>query len=48
MNFLTDDEANARIRAAYAPAIYDRLRRIKTDYDPDNLFRGNLNIPPAK
>ena len=46
LNFLTEEEGEGRIRAAYDPATYDRLRRIKTVYDPDNLFRGNLNIPP--
>jgi FAD/FMN-containing dehydrogenase len=46
VNFLTADEAEARLRAAYGSALYDRLRRIKTTYDPENLLRGNLNIPP--
>ena len=26
---------------------YDRLVEVKTDYDPENLFRGNQNIQPA-
>ena len=46
VNFLTDEEGDARLRAAYGPARYEKLRRIKTRYDPGNLFRGNLNIPP--
>jgi FAD/FMN-containing dehydrogenase len=34
------------LRDAYG-ANYDRLAAIKAKYDPDNLFRMNLNIPPA-
>jgi FAD/FMN-containing dehydrogenase len=26
---------------------YERLRRVKAEYDPDNLFRVNRNIPPS-
>ncbi|HWT29448.1 MAG TPA: FAD-binding oxidoreductase [Propylenella sp.] len=47
VNFLTADEAETRLRTLYANPLYDRLRRIKTSYDPQNLFRGNLNIPPV-
>ncbi|WP_454765330.1 FAD-binding oxidoreductase [Cupriavidus campinensis] len=45
VNFLTEDET-ARLGAAYGPN-YDRLARIKRQYDPDNLFRTNQNIAPA-
>ena len=41
------DEGEARVRAAYPGATWDRLAAIKADYDPDNLFRLNQNIPPA-
>jgi FAD/FMN-containing dehydrogenase len=41
------DEDEATIRSAYPGATWDRLRQIKRDYDPDNLFRLNHNIPPA-
>ena len=46
MNFL-GNEGNARIRAAYGDAKYERLRRLKRRFDPENLFRLNQNIPPA-
>lgn len=34
-------------RAAYPGATWDRLAALKRTYDPGNLFRGNLNVPPA-
>lgn len=46
VNFV-GDEGEARTRAAYPGATWDRLRRIKAQYDPSNLFRLNQNIPPA-
>ena len=46
VNFLTRDEDEARLRAAYGPAIYERLVEVKTRHDPDNLFRSNQNIRP--
>jgi FAD/FMN-containing dehydrogenase len=47
VNFLAD-EGSARVRAAYPGATWDRLRAIKTQYDPTNLFRLNQNIPPSQ
>ena len=40
------DEGQERVRASYRDN-YDRLARIKADYDPGNLFRVNQNIEPA-
>jgi FAD/FMN-containing dehydrogenase len=46
VNFMHNDEGEARVRAAYG-ARYERLSRIKARYDPDNVFRSNQNIQPA-
>ena len=45
VNMLAEDEA-PRVPCAYG-ANLERLVRIKRDWDPDNLFRGNHNIDPA-
>jgi FAD/FMN-containing dehydrogenase len=34
-------------RAAYPEPVWQRLRQVKKQYDPGNLFRLNTNIPPA-
>lgn len=46
VNFLSDEGAE-RVRAAYPGATWDRLAQVKAEYDPDNLFRRNQNVPPA-
>ena len=46
INFMSDDEADDRVAAAYGPN-YQRLQTIKKKYDPQNLFRVNQNIKPA-
>jgi FAD/FMN-containing dehydrogenase len=45
VNFLTEDESE-RIETSYG-ANYSRLQAIKRRFDPENLFRMNLNIEPA-
>ncbi len=46
VNFMPADEAQRVRKGAYGPN-YERLAQIKTQYDPQNLFRLNQNIPPA-
>lgn len=45
INFMAED-ADVDLDSTYG-AKYQKLRRIKRQYDPDNLFRHNQNIPPA-
>ena len=47
VNFLTADEGEERIKAAYGEEKYNRLAQLKRKYDPTNLFRVNQNIQPA-
>ena len=47
VNFLTEEEGDERIHAAYGRN-YDRLVDVKTKWDRENLFRTNKNIAPVK
>lgn len=46
INFMTEEEAS-RVSAVYGPN-FQRLSQIKRRYDPENFFRVNQNIKPAK
>lgn len=46
VNFLMD-EGEDQVQASYR-GNYQRLAKIKAQYDPDNLFRMNQNIKPAQ
>ena len=45
VNFLTEDDGDERLHAAYG-ANHARLVDAKTAWDPENLFRCNKNIAP--
>jgi FAD/FMN-containing dehydrogenase len=44
VNFLTEDEGQERIAAAYGKATLDRLSALKQKLDPHNLFRHTKSI----
>ena len=45
VNFMMD-EGQERVKATYREN-YDRLAKVKAQYDPENVFRINQNITPA-
>jgi hypothetical protein len=46
VNFVPDDSPG-RVAEAYPEPTLTRLREVKARFDPENLFRRNVNIPPA-
>ncbi|MGY1692065.1 FAD-binding oxidoreductase [Geodermatophilus sp. SYSU D01105] len=46
LNFETDTDQR-RVRASYGEDKYRRLSALKAEWDPDNLFRHNPNVPPS-
>ena len=46
VNYLGDDEPIDRIKSSYG-VNFDRLQKLKTRYDPDNVFHLNHNIVPG-
>ena len=47
INFLTEDESHERVKAAIGAGL-KRLSEVKAKWDPENMFRTNRNILPAR
>lgn len=47
LNFLSTDDGQDRVRAAYGAEKYERLVQLKNKMDPTNLFSVNQNIQPS-
>ncbi len=45
VNFISE-ESESRAKEAYTPEVWNRLVKVKTEWDPENLFRVNQNIKP--
>ena len=45
VNFISDEE-ESRTKEAYTPEVWEKLVKVKTAWDPNNLFRVNQNIKP--
>jgi hypothetical protein len=48
VNFLSADDGEDRVRAAYGSEKFERLVQLKSKYDPGNIFRMNQNIKPMQ
>jgi FAD/FMN-containing dehydrogenase len=48
VNAIEDDEGPERVVSAYGQETFARLREVKRRWDPENVFRLNANIPPAR
>jgi FAD/FMN-containing dehydrogenase len=47
LNFLGGGVSPERHRDAWDPETYERLQELKVRYDPDNVFRVNINVVPV-
>jgi len=47
VNYMAESVPEDRIRAVYGAAKFERLRQLKREFDPDDVFRFNQNITPA-
>jgi FAD binding domain/Berberine and berberine like len=46
--FLNFTEEPGRLGRMFTDDVYDRLREVKSKYDPDNFIQANHEIPPAR
>ncbi len=46
VNYMQADEPLERVRAAFGAEAFDRLQKLKRQYDPRNVLHRNQNIPP--
>lgn len=46
INYMQADEPLERVRAAFGVETFERLQRLKRQYDPRNVLHRNQNIPP--
>jgi hypothetical protein len=47
VNFVNDETTDRVKTRAYSARQWERLVKLKSEYDPTNLFKLNANIPPA-
>ncbi|MCO5227826.1 MAG: LLM class flavin-dependent oxidoreductase [Thermomicrobiales bacterium] len=45
---LETDTSERTVREIYPTPTYERIQRLKSQYDPKNVFNRNFNIPPVK
>lgn len=48
VNYMQADEPIERVRAAFGTETFDRLQRLKQQYDPNNILHRNQNVPPLQ
>jgi FAD/FMN-containing dehydrogenase len=46
VNYMQADEPIERVRATFGAETFERLQRLKQQYDPHNILHRNQNIPP--
>ena len=46
INYMQADEPIERVRATFGAETFDRLQKLKQQYDPRNILHRNQNVPP--